>query len=61
MIIVEDEATVAMDVANIEIDEDEGPTMFCASLSLTSGFSLQTSIIVPFIVDYGLTGMTTIC
>lgn len=50
------EATVAMDVVEVNVTEDELVTMFSASLSLTPGFTLQTDIIAPFLLDSGDTG-----
>lgn len=49
------EATVTMDEVEINVTEDV-VTMFSASLSLTPGFTLQTEIIAPFLIDSGDTG-----
>jgi hypothetical protein len=52
----EGEASVMFDSDLTSVSEDAGSTQFCASLSLTSGFTLQTTIIADFEVDPGNTG-----
>ena len=51
-----DQATVAMALSAVSVQEDEGSTMFCANLTLTSGYTLETVIIAPFDVFDEITG-----
>ena len=46
-----DQATVAMTLPAVSVQEDEQSTMFCAELTLTSGYTLETVIIAPFGID----------
>ena len=40
----------------ISVQEEDGSTMFCANLTLTPGYTLETTIIAPFTLDNGNTG-----
>ena len=51
-----DQATVAMTLPAVSVQEDEQSTMFCAELTLTSGYTLETVIIAPFDEDTATTG-----
>ena len=54
--ISESEANVTFDSDQTSVSEDAGSTQICASLALTSGFTLETTITADFEVDSGDTG-----
>ena len=58
VLFTEDEASVSFDEAMISVDEDvaSGTFMFCATLTLSDGFTLDTNIIAPFTIDETSTG-----
>ena len=56
LIFSEGEASVTFDSDQTSVSEDAGSTQVCASLSLTSGFTLETMVIADFEVDPGDTG-----
>ena len=56
IIFSEGEANVTFDSDQTSVSEDAGSTQICASLSLTSGFTLETTITADFEVDPGDTG-----
>ena len=53
----EDEASVSFDDSLTSVSEDAGMTMLCASLSLTAGFTLETTITADFVVNDVTTGI----
>ena len=53
----EDEATVVLEESEVSVDEDGGTAMFCANLTLTAGYTLETTVIAPFDVSAGDTGI----
>ena len=58
----EGEANVTLDESEVSVFEDAGSAMFCcASLTLTDGFTLETTIIADFNVDIGDTGTLCVC
>ena len=57
----EGEANVTLDESEVSVFEDVGSAMLCASLSLTDGFTLETTIIADFNVDIGDTGTLCVC
>ena len=54
--IVADQATVGFEDTAFDIREEDGNDMLCANLTLTDGYTLETTIIAPFDIDEGDTG-----
>ena len=52
----ESEANVTFDDSLSSVSEDAGTTMLCANLSLTDGFTLETTIMASFVTDPFETG-----
>ena len=53
----EGEANVTFDNSLMSVSEDDEMTMLCASLLLTDGFTLETTITADFAVDLGDAGI----